>query len=964
MTTHWHALSVGSTREELDLPPVDDAEEASLSSEEAASRLETYGPNELDQVDADPWYVVLGRQLTSPMVIFLFIAGIVTLIQREWFEAIVIFLVVTLNSSIGYWQARKAEKDVAALAELSSPEANVVRDGHPTRIDAAELVPGDMVRLESGDKVPADLRVVSSNGLRVDESMLTGEVLPVTKIPDVEDAEDAEDPEDPAGTEGTEHTGGLAEDAPVGDRVTMAHSGTLVVSGRATGLVVATAYDTELGSIASLVQGDSEKTPLQILTDRLERFIGVILVIVGVGVFGANLILGTDIGDAFRTTVALIVSSMPEALPVVLSVAMGVGVSRMAARHAVVRRLPSVETLGSTTVIGSDKTGTLTINKMTVEKVWTPRGADGQQLEKSLSLRTGALTNDASHNNGDADAELIGDAVDVAMAEAALRGGAVTSEERAASPVADMPYEPEYAYSQTLVRDTDESGNERLVLHVKGAPEIVATFCDLSDDELNEILAANGEMAKEGLRVIATASRVLDEAEGEPVGGVLLVPSGLQFTGLQGMLDPPREGVRESIEQCRKASVHVMMITGDHPVTARAIAGRLGLRSGSEPLTGRDMASLDDAQLKERLKTTSVCARMSPQDKLRIVKLLKADGETVAVTGDGVNDAPALKAASIGVAMGESGTDVARDSSDVVLTDDNFVTIVDAVRLGRVTFSSIRKATFFLISNGMALMVAVVVNTFTDLPLIFLPVMLLFMNVVTNGIQDIALSFEKGEGDELEQKPRSREEGVLDTRMWIRTVVTGLWMGIGTLLVYRLAHESGAGLEEARTLALITMVMFNFFQVFSARALRRSAFTMNPLGNPLLLGSALLALLLQWMVTAWPAAADLIGLTSLSWDQWLVCTGIGVTVLLIVEAEKLVWPFAEKRFRKARSSRRVRRRRGHSKAANELTAKGSAEEPGVTETEAKEFAVKESSGKESTARESAAKDATTKESAE
>ena len=855
----WHTTGIEEVRAALDLPDTG----TGLSSADAAARLERHGPNKLTETTADPWYVVLGRQIASPMVIFLLLAGIVTLIQQEWFEGAVILLVVMLNSSIGYWQARKAEKDVAALATLSTPEATVVRDGVVTDIPATDLVPGDTVRLESGDMVPADLRITASNGLRVDESMLTGEVLPTAKRSGVSD-----------------HGVELAEDAALGDRVTMAYSGTLVVSGRATGVAVATGHDTELGSIADLVQTDSGKTPLQILTDRLEKTIAVLLVVVGVAVFITNLILGTGLGDAFRSTVALIVSSMPEALPVVLSVAMGVGVSRMATRNAVVRHLPSVETLGSTTVIGSDKTGTLTVNRMTVETVWTPTG-----LDETPSLRTGALTNDATvHPDGDT---LIGDAVDVAMATAALDRGAVTGEERSAAPVADMPYEPEYAYSQTLRRETGEDGTEHLVLHVKGAPEVVASFCRGMGEggALHEaMVAANHAMAADGLRVIATASRVLDT-----VPETLDTPHDLQFTGLQGMMDPPREGVREAIGQCRSAGIHVMMITGDHPVTAVAIGKRLGLgRPGDEPLTGRDMAGLDDAQLRERLRHTSVAARMSPQDKLRIVKLLKADGETVAVTGDGVNDAPALKAASIGVAMGDSGTDVARESADVVLTDDNFVTIVDAVRLGRVTFSSIRKATFFLISNGLALMTAVVVNTFTELPLIFLPVMLLFMNIVTNGIQDIALSFEKGEGDELDQKPRSKDEGVLDTHMWMRSVITGLWMGIGTLLVYRVANDQGLPLEECRTLALITMVMFNFFQVFSARALHISAFAMNPLGNPLLLGSAVAALVLQWAATAWTPAADLIGLTSLSWQQWLMCTGIGVTVLLIVEAEKLV----------------------------------------------------------------------------
>ncbi|MGP5642478.1 cation-translocating P-type ATPase [Corynebacterium variabile] len=877
----WHTTGIEEVRAALDLPDAG----TGLTSADAAARRERHGPNKLTETTADPWYVVLGRQIASPMVIFLLLAGIVTLIQQEWFEGAVIFLVVVLNSSIGYWQARKAEKDVAALAELSTPEATVVRDGAVTGIPATDLVPGDTVRLESGDMVPADLRITASIGLRVDESMLTGEVLPTAKRSGVSD-----------------HGVELAEDAPLGDRVTMAYSGTLVVSGRATGLVVTTGRDTELGSIADLVQTDSGKTPLQVLTDRLEKTIAVLLVVVGVAVFITNLILGTGLGDAFRSTVALIVSSMPEALPVVLSVAMGVGVSRMATRNAVVRHLPSVETLGSTTVIGSDKTGTLTVNRMTVETVWTPTG-----LDETPSLRTGALTNDATvHPDGDT---LIGDAVDVAMATAALDRGVVTGEERSTAPVADMPYEPEYAYSQTLRRETGEDGTDRLVLHVKGAPEVVASFCrGMGGGSVRHeaMVEANHAMAADGLRVIATASRVLDEGEAVPKS--LDTPHDLQFTGLQGMMDPPREGVREAIGQCRSAGIHVMMITGDHPVTAVAIGRRLGLgRPGDEPITGRDMAGLDDAQLRERLRHTSVAARMSPRDKLRIVKLLKADGETVAVTGDGVNDAPALKAASIGVAMGDSGTDVARESADVVLTDDNFVTIVDAVRLGRVTFSSIRKATFFLISNGLALMTAVVVNTFTELPLIFLPVMLLFMNIVTNGIQDIALSFEKGEGDELDQNPRSKDEGVLDTHMWMRSVITGLWMGIGTLLVYRVANDQGLALEECRTLALITMVMFNFFQVFSARALHISAFAMNPLGNPLLLGSAVAALVLQWAATAWTPAADLIGLTSLSWQQWLMCTGIGVTVLLIVEAEKLVVRWME--WRNARHVRHVRHAR-------------------------------------------------------
>ncbi|MGO3139473.1 MAG: cation-translocating P-type ATPase [Galactobacter sp.] len=889
----WHALDTDEVRQRCEAP-VD-----GLAAEQATARLSELGPNALAQTKRDSWFITLTKQFRSPMVAFLAIAAVITAIQRELFDMAVILLVMVLNATIGFWQARKSEADVRALQSLSSPEATVVRNGLTQRIDATHLVPGDTLHLESGDRVPADIRLTDVNSLQVDESMLTGEVLPASK-----------------------NTAPVTEDAGIGDRKNMAFSGTMVVSGRATGVVVETGERTELGAIATLVQTGSSKTPLQMATDQLEKYIGVALVASAVVIFAASLVMGESLSDTFRTTVALVVSAMPEALPIVLSVAMGVGVSRMAKHNAVVRNLPSVETLGSTTVIGSDKTGTLTVNRMTVERVWTP---DGRLLSdfdataeltgpQRATLRTGALTNDATQHPEDESA-LMGDAVDVAMATAGLRAGAVHEAERAAKPLADMPYEPDLAYSQTLHAHAD-----RPVLHVKGAPEVILQFCTAmagSEGPLpvdTELVRSTIEsMAKDGLRVIATAHLELDDhtmphAAGGPgadgalgasgtqgAGGTLPTPSGMVLTGLQGMMDPPRPGVAEAIQQCREAGIHVMMITGDHPITAAAIGARLGLDGEAEALTGVEMSTLGDLDLLERLRTTSVAARMSPQDKLRIVKVLKSDRNIVAITGDGVNDAPALKAASIGVAMGKSGTDVARESADLVLTDDNFVTIVDAVEQGRVTFASIRKATFFLLSNGIAALIAVAINTFSDLPLIFLPVMLLIMNVVTNGIQDIALSFEKGEGDELKQKPRRVGEGVLNRSMWLRTVITGCWMGVGTLLVYRLAHEAGFALDHARTLALITMVMFNFFQVFSARAERTSLFALNPFSNPFLLVSAVTALAIQWALTVIPPAADLIGLAPLSPWEWLMCALVGSSVLAIVEAEKLVRRVAHRR---------------------------------------------------------------------
>ncbi|RSZ64199.1 HAD family hydrolase [Corynebacterium hylobatis] len=866
----WHALGQSEVRALLRTT------DQGLSVEEARTRLLDLGPNEIQERPPDRWYQVLLRQFRSPMILFLLAAAVITLFLHEWFDSFVILLTLLLNASLGFWQERKAEHDVKALRQLTVAEATVVRSGTAERIAARELVAGDLVRLESGDKVPADLRLTDVHDLQINESMLTGEVLPVLKS-----------------------TGPHPEDTDLSDRLNMAYSGTLVASGRASGTVVATALDTELGAIAQSVQVKAQKTPLQKLTDRLEKYIAVVVIAVAALISVVSVPLGTTASEAFRNAVALIVSALPEALPIVFTVTLGVGVSRMAKHRAVIRNLPSVETLGSTDIIGSDKTGTLTINRMTVEKLWTPDGqeldvtrlpGDGSALSATQrrSLRTGALSNEAEPRAGtDQEFGLVGDAVDVAMAAAGLRTGAVSAGERETGPVAANAYEPEKKYSQAMFRTADGH-----VLHVKGAPETILDFCSSMDTpegpvplDGEMIQQASQELGGRGLRVIATASVEVPAAE---YGESLDEPRGLTFTGLQGMMDPPREGVKQAIADCQSAGIRVMMITGDHPGTAEAIGRRLGLRSRLGPLTGAEMARLDDSELRGRLRDTSIAARMSPQDKLRIVQVLQEAENIVAITGDGVNDAPALRAAAVGIAMGKSGTDVARESADLVLADDNFVTIVEAVRQGRVTFASIRKATHFLLANGLAAMLAVALNTFSDLPLIFLPAMLIFMNVITNGIQDIALGFERGEGDELRQPPRSQSEGILGRTMLIRTLVTGTWMGLGTLLVYNLAQDAGFALDHARTLALITMVMFNFFNVFNSRAERVSLFRLNPFGNPLLLISSFAALLLQWGAMSWEVSAELIGLAPLSAAEWLFCTAVGATVMVLVEVEKLI----------------------------------------------------------------------------
>lgn len=877
----WHILEPDDALTELDTT------QEGLSSEQAQQRLTKYGPNELSTSSSSPWYVTLAKQFISPMIGILVLCVAATLLLQEWIDAAAIFVILLLNAGLGFWQERKTARDVQALASLSAPEARALRDGSEQTLPAADLVPGDIVMLASGDQAPADLRLIEASGLRVDESMLTGESDAVTK-----------------------DTPSVDSDSGIGDRTCMVFSGTLVETGRARGVVVATGANTELGAINDLIQGPSDKTPLEVLTHSLEKRIGIIIAAASAFLFGAGLLLGSSASDMFLTVVALAVAVIPESLPIVLTVAMSVGVSRMAERNALVRSLPAVETLGSTTVIGSDKTGTLTINEMTVTAAWTAEGVvnfdpdeehDDDDRPSPLmhaNLATGALTNEASF---DSEGDLQGDAVDVAMARIALATGVVTEDERAEDALAHAPYESELKLSQT-VRDIDG----RRILLVKGSPDTVlessttmATGADESTESRDDgysglatgpidseaIEHANDELAEKGLRVLATAYRVLDE--NEELDSELPAPTELVFVGLQGMVDPPRPGVADAIADCQAAGIRVVMITGDHPTTAAAIAEQLNLDVSSEPLTGKEIQSLSDDELFDRLQTVSVAARVAPSDKMRIVELLQGDGETVAVTGDGVNDAPALKAAALGVAMGDAGTDVARDSADVVLTDDNFVTVVDAVEQGRVTFNAIRKATHFLLTTGAASLIAVTLSVFADVPLIFLPLQMLFINVVTNGVQDIALAFESAEGDELQRTPRSAHEGVLSRTLWIRTAIAGSWMALVTFGMFIWALNQGLDEPYARTLTVTLFIWMNFFLVQTSRFETRSLFT-DPIGNRLLLGTSVGALLLYWGAMSWSVSASALGLVSLSATEWAVCAGLGISVLVVVEVDKLI----------------------------------------------------------------------------
>lgn len=868
--TRWHSLTADDVFTRLS------SSAEGLDAADAAERLRSDGRNELAVARRTPWWRVLLRQFVSPLIAILLVAEVVTMLQQHWVDSGAIFLILCLNGALGFVQERKAESDMRALQSLSTPSCRVVRNGTERVIEGSEVVLGDVVLLESGERVPADLRLFIANALEVDESMLTGESFAATK-----------------------HTDVLPEEVGDADKANIAFSGTFVGSGRGRGVVIATGAATALGEINALIQVPSGKTPLQLLTNKLERYISVVVLGALVFIFIAGIVLEYDASTMFRTAVGLAVATIPESLPIVLTVALSLGVSRMAKRNAIIRTLPAVETLGSTNVIGSDKTGTLTENRLTVERIWTTGGfldvtshdSAGTRTDSDLvcaALRAGALTNEATISSEDEN-EYFGDAVDAAMARVAVDRGALSEAERTMTPVAHQAYEPELRYSQTVHAGADG----RRTLFVKGSPEVVLeASVAAAGHEGNEpfdhvqIHAANEEMGREGLRVIATGSRRL--ADNEQLTVPLGPPSGLTFLGMQGMTDPPREGVTAAIQACRRAGISVMMITGDHPVTATAIADRLGLATGKRALTGAEMAGLDEHMLAARLAETSVAARVSPQDKLRIVHTLQGTGKIVAVTGDGVNDAPALKAASIGIAMGRAGTDVAREAADIVLTDDNFATIVNAVEEGRVTFSAIRKTTFFLLSTGAAALVAVTLSVFAGTPLLFLPVQMLWMNVVTNGVQDIALAFEPAEGHELSRPPRAPSEGILSRTLWFRAGITGAWMALAVLLAFIVELRLGNSEVHARTLALTMFVWLSFFQVFSSRAEFKSLFQLRLLANKPLLFTSLGALILHWTATMWPFSADLLGLTPLNAREWLLCIVVGSTVLLIVEAEKAV----------------------------------------------------------------------------
>lgn len=862
-----------------------------LTRSEATARIEQYGRNTLPQARMPGVATVFLRQFASPLIYVLIVAALLSLMIKEWSDAGFISAVLFINAVIGTIQEHSAQRAAAALQELVSMRCRVLREGDTYEIDAEELVPGDIVLLESGDKVPADLRLLDSRDLEVDESLLTGESLPVLKDCDTV----------------------LAADIALGDRVNMLYTGTLVGRGRARGVVVGTALNTMLGRIAAdVLFKQPPKAPLQVRMDKFTHWVAIFVGLAALVMFVVSMMRGTPFNEVFLLAVALAVSVIPEGLPVALTVALAIGMRRMARRNVIVRRLLAVEALGSCTFIATDKTGTLTVNQLTVRciafpesDVWevsgegavpdgsilTPQGtpsADEAALLERL-CQVAVLTNEGFLGRTESGWSHHGDAVDVAFLVMAHKAGVIQAEMVNTFPEIDsIPYESERQFSASL-----NKVNGRQCAFVKGALErllpMCATMATPGQDvtmEQDLIEQQAHALASGGYRVLALVAGEIELGQGEIFTEEHL--NGLTLIGLVGIIDPLRTEAKAAIAACRQAGIEVAMITGDHPATALAIARELDMVERADQLVaGPELRlALDSGTIDQLTRKARVFARVGPHQKLDIIESLQRNGHFVAVSGDGANDAPALRVAQVGVAMGMSGTDVARETADLIITDDNFASIVAGVEEGRVAYANVRKVIFLLISTGAAELVLFTLALLTGLPLPLIAVQLLWLNLVTNGIQDVALAFEPGEGNELHQPPRPPREPIFNRIMIERVVISALVIGTVAFLVFQWLIARGYTLDEARNGTLLLMVLFENVHVFNCRSEVRSVFRHNLLGNPILLIGTAVAQLVHIGAMYTPWISDVLHIQPVSPQHWVELLGLALTVLIVMELHK------------------------------------------------------------------------------
>lgn len=866
---------------------------AGITHDEANLRRQRFGFNELPRSRPPGVVEVVLRQFASPLIYVLIAAAVLSVIIEEWSDAGFITAVLLINALIGSIQEFSAQRAAAALHDLISARCRVLRDGETYEMGARELVPGDIIFIESGDRVPADIRLMNSHAFAVDESLLTGESAAVSK--------DA-------------HALFEAEDV-LGDRKNMAFAGTLVASGRGGGVVVGTAFATELGRIAEeVLNRPSPKAPLlvrmEIFTQRIALFVGGAALIMAMVSFSR----GVPLAEIFLLSVALAVSAIPEGLPVALTVALAVGMRRMAKRGVIIRRLVAVESLGSCTFIATDKTGTLTVNQLTVNRIVLPDGdsfdvsgegtiPEGEILSHGKVLSAGeaalvdrlslaaVLTNEGFLGRRGGGWAFHGDMVDVAMLVMAHKAGVLRAEASTSFPeLAVIPFESERLYSASL---NEVDGHPHLF--VKGAMERLLPMCakmaTLAGDaevDVGKIEQQAGDLAARGYRVILLADGALTSAFSNGLSEGQL--AGLTLLGMVGIIDPLRPEAKAAVATCRMAGIEVAMVTGDHPATAMAIALELDLaESDDQVVTGVQLRQAStETELDQLTAHARVFARVEPQQKLQIVQSLQRNGHFVAVSGDGANDAPALRASQVGVAMGRSGTDVARETADIIITDDHFDSIVAGVEEGRVAYANVRKVILLLISTGAAELVLFTLSLLFGQPLPLLAVHLLWLNLVTNGIQDVALAFEPQEGHELRHPPRHPKEPIFNRLMIEQVMIAAVMIGVVAFLLFHWLLAQGYSLDEARNGTLLLMVLFENVHVFNCRSESRSVFRHNPLRNPILLFGTLAAQLVHIVAMYTPWVRDVLHIQPVSLDHWLGMLGMAFSVLLAMEIYKWV----------------------------------------------------------------------------
>lgn len=877
-TKHWHAQSAAQVCADLETDPA-----RGLTPDEATQRLTRHGPNRLASIPPRPAWLKFIDQFRNVLVMVLLGAVVLAAAIGDIKDAVVILIVVVFNAALGFYQEHRAEATLAALKKMLAQHARVRRGGRVLEIPAEELVPGDLVLLEAGDRIPADGRVLVSHNAEVAEAALTGESHAVGK-----------------------HTEALTPgEQPLAERFNMAYMNTVITRGRLELVVTATAMNTEMGRISGLLNAAQESaTPLQIQLDALGKRLALIAGVVVSLIFALGILRGDPLVQTIMTSIALAVAAIPEGLPAVVTVTLAIGMHRMARNRAIVKKLSAVETLGSTTVICSDKTGTLTLNQMTARQLFY-RGrrfavsgegysgegeisaGDGDPLPDFLPLLTpAALCSDSRIRDG----QLIGDPTEGALLALAAKGG--VDQETAAEHrprIAEIPFDSAHKFMATFHHD-----GERVRMFVKGAPDVLlvraSSFLDaagespLDDPARAAFEAENAAFAGQAMRVLAVASREIPAREFNPTGDLMAWANSLVLTGLVGIIDPPRPEARDAIRLCKQAGIQVKMITGDHAITAAAIARELGLEGAV--LTGAALDRIDVAELSRHIEETAVFARVAPEHKVKIVQALKARGHVVAMTGDGVNDAPALKNADIGIAMGIAGTEVTREAATMVLTDDNFATIVGAVKEGRTIYDNIVKFVRFQLSTNVGAILTVLGAQLLGLPMPFTAIQILWINIIMDGPPAMTLGLEPARPGIMLEPPRRADERILSLARFKRLLMYGIIMAAGTLGLFYYAQERGEA--YALTLAFTTFVLFQFFNVFNARAEHHSAFNRQFFSNGKLWAALATVVGLQALVVHWPPAQAIFDTTALSAQDWGLAFAVASSILLLDEGRKLM----------------------------------------------------------------------------